>query len=111
MLYHEVNRRTHFYLGRVGKKLSLVEIARWLKFSPSSVRREIWRISDADGHYTTFGTLRKERPPRGKLVLEQTRQNMPSRWAARPVSSLEPVGPTTLNSEKDQPEAISVARK
>lgn len=37
-----------------------------------------------------------------KRVLEQAKHSMPSRWGTRPVRNCEPVGPTTLNPEKEQ---------
>nr|WP_186354459.1 MULTISPECIES: IS3 family transposase [Pseudomonas] len=36
-----------------------------------------------------------------KAVLEQARQNNPSRWGVRPVRNCEPAGPVTLNPEKE----------
>jgi len=38
---------------------------------------------------------------RRKEVLEQAKQNMPSRWGSRPVRNCEPAGPVTLNPEKE----------
>lgn len=36
-----------------------------------------------------------------KRVLEKAKQSIPSRWGKRPVRNCEPVGPTTLNPEKE----------
>lgn len=38
---------------------------------------------------------------RRKEVLEQAKQSTPSRWGARPVRDCKPVGPVTLNPEKE----------
>ncbi len=38
-----------------------------------------------------------------KQVLEHAKQNMPSRWGTRAVRNCKPVGPTTLNPEKELP--------
>ncbi|WP_090272069.1 hypothetical protein [Halopseudomonas litoralis] len=38
-----------------------------------------------------------------KRALEQAKHSMPSRWGTRPVRKREPVGSTTLNSEKERP--------
>ncbi len=36
-----------------------------------------------------------------KAVLEQAKQNNPSRWGSRPVRNCEPTGPVSLNPEKE----------
>lgn len=38
-----------------------------------------------------------------KRVLEQAKQSLPARWGTRPVRNCEPIGPTTLNPEKELP--------
>lgn len=38
-----------------------------------------------------------------KRVLEQAKQSKPSRWSTRSVKNCDPVGPTTLNPEKELP--------
>ena len=56
MSYHELNLEERIAI-RVGlvQKLSLREIARQLKRSPSTISREVRRNSDADGNYTAYG--------------------------------------------------------
>ncbi len=56
MSYHELNLEERIAI-RVGllEKLSLREIVRQLKRSPSTISREVRRNSDADGNYTAYG--------------------------------------------------------
>lgn len=75
MSYHELNlvERIAIRVGLV-QKLSLREIARQLKRSPSTISREVRRNSDADGNYTAYGAYQYTKAhrvacrPKRKLV-------------------------------------------
>lgn len=75
MSYHELNLEERIAI-RVGlvQKLSLREIARQLKRSPSTISREVRRNSDADGNYIAYGAYQYTKArrvacrPKRKLV-------------------------------------------